>query len=387
MPKSSASSRRRGPISAGQLGHYRVVESFQALLRRHLSDRPLTATEKDPRRSLAIDDYFSLMLFGLFNPLVRSLRGLSQASHLRVVQQRVCSRPVSLGSFSEAQHHFGPEVLIRALQDCAGQVQRQFAQHSELARHLSSLHAHDSTLIRALPRMTWALWMDERNRGVRVHLDFEVFRQVPDDVAIAPAAACERKVWKPRLRGGTCYVGDRYFGHDYNLARLVRRRGSHFVFRLHHNAYYRLIPGTERTPSQADRQAGVIGDADIELGRHATHQRVRLVRVRLGELALDLITDLESLSAQEIALIYQYRWQIEIYFKWLKCILGCEHWLAESPQGVAVQVYGALIASVLLALWSGRRPSKRAMEALRFYQLGLADDQELELLLRRAKMI
>ena len=72
---------------------------------------------------------------------------------------------------------------------------------------------------------------------------------------------------------------------------------------------------------------------------------------------------------------------------WLKCILGCEHWLAESPQGVAIQVYCALIASVLLALWSGRRPTKRAMEALRFYQLGLADDEELELLLHRAKML
>jgi IS4 transposase len=112
-----------------------------------------------------------------------------------------------------------------------------------------------------------------------------------------------------------------------------------------------------------------------------------LVRVRLADLELDLVTNLVSLSAEQIALIYRHRWQVEVFFKWLKCILGCEHWLAESPQGVAIQVYCALIASVLLALWSGRRPNKRAMEALRFYQLGLADDEELELLLYRAKML
>lgn len=56
-----------------------MVESFQALLCRQLRGRPLTDTEKDPRRRLAIDDYFSLVLFGLFNPVVRSLRGLSAA--------------------------------------------------------------------------------------------------------------------------------------------------------------------------------------------------------------------------------------------------------------------------------------------------------------------
>lgn len=385
MPKSVREPRPK--LTAEELCHYRVVESFQQLLRRHLKDRSLTDTETDPRRRLAIDDYFSLVLFGLFNPVVRSLRGLSAASHLKVVQERVCSHPVSLGSLSEAQHHFEPGVLLRVLQDCAGRAQAHLGQDAQLLQKLKFLHAHDSTVIRALPRMAWALWMDEQNRGVRIHLDFEVCRQMPDDVAVVPAAQCERKVWRPRIRGGTCYVADRYFGHDYNLPRLIELRGSTFVLRLHENAYFKAIKGTERQLSTADRQAGVEWDGEVYLRHHPPHQRFRLVRVRVGELALDLITNLKSLSAQEIALIYRHRWQVEVFFKWLKCILGCEHWLAESPQGVAIQVYCALIASVLLALWSGRRPTKRAMEALRFYQLGLADDDELGLLLHRAKML
>jgi len=387
VPKIAAKSERPPGITPDQLRHYQVVKGFQKLLRRQLKTRPLSATEKDPRRRLAIDGYFSLVLFGLFNPVVRSLRGLSAASHLKVVQKRVCSHPVSLGSFSEAQHLFGPQILLRALQDCAGRAQAQLGGDAGLRRQLKLLHAHDSTVIRALPRMAWALWMDEQNRAVRVHLDFEVFRQMPDDVAVVPAAQCERKVWRPRIRGGTCYVADRYFGHDYNLPRLVELRGSTFVFRLHQNAYFRAVEGTERELTPADRQAGVVWDGEVLLRHHPPHQRFRLVRVRVGDSELDLLTNLGSLSAAEIGLIYRHRWQVEVFFKWLKCILGCEHWLAESPQGVAIQVYCALIASVLLALWSGRRPTKRAMEALRFYQLGLADDEELELLLHRAKMI
>jgi IS4 transposase len=68
---------------------------------------------------------------------------------------------------------------------------------------------------------------------------------------------------------------------------------------------------------------------------------------------------------------------VELFFKWLKCILGCRHWLAESERGVALQIYCALIAALLLLRYSGRRPSKRAMEMIRFYLLGYATLEEL----------
>jgi hypothetical protein len=371
-------------ITPEQLGSYKVVEAFQKILRRQLDEQPRTATELDSRRTLAADDYFSLVLFGLFNPVVRTLRGVSAASRLKIVRRKVCRQAVSLGSFSAGQHQFGPEALLKVLQSCASQAAAHFAVAPELKKHLQELHAHDSTVIRALPRMAWAVWMDEQNRGVRVHMDFAVLRQVPDDVFIAPAGVCERKAWKPRLKKDHFYVADRYFGHEYKLLSLIDRLGSRFAFRLHNNAVFTPVAGSERALTQADQDAGVVWDGLVQLGRKGP-QQFRLVRVQIDDKQLDLITNDQSITAELIALIYRYRWQVELYFRWLKCILGCEHWLAESPQGVAIQVYCALIASVLLALWSGRRPNKRAMEALRFYQLGMADEDELELLLHRAK--
>jgi IS4 transposase len=85
-----------------------------------------------------------------------------------------------------------------------------------------------------------------------------------------------------------------------------------------------------------------------------------------------------------ISLIYRQRWQIELFFKWIKTILNCRHWLAESPAGVQMQIYGVLIASLLLMLWTGQRPNKRRVEALQFYWLGLATEEDLVLLLQRA---
>ncbi len=101
------------------------------------------------------------------------------------------------------------------------------------------------------------------------------------------------------------------------------------------------------------------------------------VPTELGELLLVTDKSQKELSAELIALIDRYRWRIELFFKWLKCILGCRHWLAHSPRGVAVQIYGALIAALLLLRATGRRPAKRAMEMIRFYLLGYATLDEL----------
>src|ERR1035441_9052512 len=80
-----------------------------------------------------------------------------------------------------------------------------------------------------------------------------------------------------------------------------------------------------------------------------------------------LFTNLQDLTAEWVALIYRYRWPIELFFKWIKCVLGCRHWMAESLQGMTLQIYCALIASGRLVLWTGRKPTQRQWEALQLY--------------------
>ena len=64
---------------------------------------------------------------------------------------------------------------------------------------------------------------------------------------------------------------------------------------------------------------------------------------------------------------WQQRVEHGLFFKWQKCILGCRHWLAESLTGVMVQVYCALVASLLFVLWTGRKPIKRQEEMLQYH--------------------
>jgi IS4 transposase len=69
-----------------------------------------------------------------------------------------------------------------------------------------------------------------------------------------------------------------------------------------------------------------------------------------GELRLATNLPVADAPAELISVMYRRRWQIESFFKWLKCLLGCRHWLAESQRGVTVQLYLALIAAVILVV-------------------------------------
>jgi len=344
----------------------------------------------DPQRRLGAIKYLCLYLFGLFNPVVRTMRGLCQASHLERVQREVCERPVSLGSFSEAQHLIDPQLLEAVF----GELSRQMPVQGRDAR-LGQWEwlARDGSLFRALPRMAWALYGGGKagapNRAVRLHLSLNLLDDKPQVAAVRPGGQCERKVWREQWQRGQAYVGDRAFGQDYRLFGQLQAKECVFVLRLReHQTVVQVLQ--ELAVSAADQAAGVVRQAWARLGRRACDRsvRVRVVWIRTRDNSpLMLVTNLrpEQLPAHLVSELYRWRWKIELFFRWVKCILKCRHWLAESPSGVAIQIYLALIAALLLQLYTGRRPNQRMMELLQWHQLGLASTQELQSGLERER--
>ena len=374
MPTASRGKRR---LRESDLSRWRLLADFQARLAAAAPAAP-AGTFADPRRQLGQTEYLSLLLFGLFNPVVDSMRGLCAATALRRVQEQVCTRPVSLGSFSEAQAVVDPALLHRVFAELAAEPQPCVGDR-RLEPYRERLLAIDGTLWPALPRMTWALWRWQHGResALKAHVQFNLLEQKPVGVTIAPAKRCERAVWREQWQAGAFYVGDRYYGEDYALFAQLQAAGCSFVLRLRQEAAFTVL---EEFPlSAADRAASVTFDGLVRLGRAPGRAPIRLVRVQTEEGELLLVSDRPpaELAAELIGLIYSYRWRIELFFKWLKCILGCRHWLAESPRGVALQIYSALIAALLLLRHTGRRPGKRAMEMIRFYLAGTASLEEL----------
>ena len=114
----------------------------------------------------------------------------------------------------------------------------------------------------------------------------------------------------------------------------------------------------------------------VKLGAKWIGEPVRVVKIEANGKTLLVATDL-TIEAELISQIYRYRWQIELFFKWMKCILKFRHLIAESPEGVAIQTYSALIAALMLKALVGKKPTKRQIELIQFHFMGYVDFEEM----------
>lgn len=372
------------PIREAELSQWGLIKAFGERVEELARKRGVGASWSDPRRRLLHGEYLSLFLLGLVNPVVRTMRALCAASRLKRVQEEVCAHRVSLGSFSEAQSLVDPAFLETLFGELACELKGPPPKDPREA----SLYwlAQDSSLWRALPRMDWAIYGGGRsgspNRAVRLHVGFHLLEDKPVVAQMSAGKLCERKAWRQKWQSGAAYVGDRYYGLDYGIFGELTAKGCHFVLRMCANA---VVNVEEELPvDEQDRKAGVIRQAWVRLGvdervwRRCS--RVRMVWVETPTAGiLQLLTNLtpEVLSAELVARVYRRRWQIECFFRWVKCLLGCRHWLAESPSGVSHQLYLALIAAVLFQRALGQRPNQRIFELIRLYQMGVATLDEL----------
>jgi hypothetical protein len=134
-------------------------------------------------------------------------------------------------------------------------------------------------------------------------------------------------------------------------------------------------------------QAGVTLDAIVQLpGGKYPVRRVEVKvdphprRTRLGVKQVDriiLATNLLDLPAELIALIYRYRYTVELFFRIFKQLLGMRHLLSQREQGLDIQIYCTLIVCILIQLISGRKPNKAMRNIVGWYLLGWADEQDV----------
>lgn len=389
------------PLNAKTLQGWKYFRRLKPLLARLHDDG--CQRDQAGNRTLHFDMYGALILFALFNPLVRSLRSLSQISDLRKVREHLGVGHASLGSLSEAAHVFDPDLLLPIIAELAGEL-RPVAADPRLKEVRLILTAVDSTLVKTLPCLAEAMYAKTKNGELRyhwrLHTHFEIDRHVPVRIdATDPAGrdqSDEKDVLRQHLQPDRCYILDRWFA-QFRLFNDIVDASSSYVCRIRDNSNFEVVE--DRPLSDADRAAGVLQDAVVRLGmgskpKARPHHTVRLVVVaavphekrggRKGKTAgpastgtLLIATNLLDVPAEIIALIYRHRWLIEIFFRFFKHVLGCKHLLSACPNGIAIQAYCALIAYMLIELWTGCKPNLRTYEMLFWYFVGWASENEL----------
>jgi Transposase DDE domain len=367
--------------------------------------------DKAGNRKLHFDHYCALILLFLLNPVLRSFRALQQASLLEQVRRKVgCSR-TSLGSLSEAVEVFEPHRLEAIIAELWAEAPPSRGVGQQYVRQV--LTAVDGSVVKTLASLAEAAYLRDKDGnthcGWRFHTHFEIDRQLPVRIEVTSALnggkTDEKHVLRRSLQPDRCYVMDRWYA-EFALWNDIVAAGSSYVCRIRDNSNLDVVI-EERPVSEVARRAGVLRDIVVQLGTsHKAEARpdhpVRVILVkaephrkrggRKGDTAgspsdgiLRIATDLLEVPADIIADIYKHRWSIELFFRFFKHILGCRHLLSTHPVGIQVQAYCAIIACLLIHLWTGGKPTLRTFEMIGLYLQGWATLDELMAHLEKLK--
>jgi len=356
--------------------------------------------DKADNRKLHYDQYCMMMLLYFFNPIITSLRGIQQASELKNVQAKLGCDRTSLGSLSDATTVFDAERLKEIISELGQQLQ-PLAQDKRLQNIDHTITLVDGSLIAALPRIMEASFRKATTgSGMvkwRLHTHFELMSGVPARIDVTPDGGGphdERAMLETTLEADRLYVTDRGYA-KFLLFNKIVAVGSSYVCRLRDNSVWKTVTENYRNDNAGLNE--VISDEIVEFkgtGDRKLDHTVRVICVRMnphttrgksvgGSSGVDsdgilrIATNLLDVPADVIALIFAYRWAIEIFFRFFKQMLGCKHLLSHKQNGIEIQTYCAIIACMLIALWTGRKPTKRTFEMICFYFCGLASEAEL----------
>ena len=251
---------------------------------------------------------------------------------------------IKKSSFAEAINSRGLEQLAYIYQNLqADAVSRLPKEHDELG----DLIGIDGSLIDACLSMHWADYR-KGSRKAKVHLGFDLNRNIPRKIFLSDGKGAERPFATMILSPGQTGVMDRgYQAHD--LFDLWQEEKKYFVCRIKAKTKKTCIEAKEINPD-----SNIFYDAIVLLGTPGVNQTkkpLRLVGYIVDGTKYWVATSRFDLSAEQIALIYKLRWDIEKFFAWWKRHLKVYHLIARSEYGLMVQILAGLITYLLLAIY------------------------------------
>lgn len=314
-------------------------------------------------RKLFYDHVVVAHLLAFFNPGLSGLRSIEDIFDAPGVRKRFRVPRVPHSTLADAQRVFDPELLLPLIASLRERAQLQ-PHDPRLDVITRQLLAVDGSFFTVASRIAWAVFNGSGKGNVKTHVQFDVLRGLPEDVALTDGQASEGRQLQATLQAGRFYLLDRGYQH-YQLLADILAADSDFVVRLRKSATSVTL---EECPlTAADVAGGVTRDQAVQLGWRSDQASslppLRRVDVRFVDRhgqagTIILLSNRLDLPAWMIALLYQHRWQVELFFRWWKCVAHLQHFFSESPSGMTLQVYVTLIGLLLIAIETGAKPSK-----------------------------
>ena len=240
------------------------------------------------------------------------------------------------------------------------------------------VYAFDSTTIPLCLSVFWWAKFRKRKGGVKAHVLYDLESQVPAYFHITKASVHDSKAMKEiPYESGSYYVFDRGYNAFKELYR-IHRHESFFVVRAKKNLQYKCIKWKRRMPKNA------MTDSEILLTDYITSkkykEKLRLVKFYDEKEGREFafLTNAFHLSALQVANLYKNRWQIELFFKWLKQHLKIKKFWGTTENAVRIQISAAIIAYCLVAIIQHDMHLERSTyEVLQILSISLTDKTPL----------
>jgi hypothetical protein len=351
----------RNPLAFRQL--YRPIDTamigMPPLLAR--GNRPLQMTFEDQLKTLI---FFHLEEHTSAQHLLQVLEENDFARNTIAPQAGV-----KKSSFSEAVNTRGMEQLAYIYQNLQNQALDILPNQYE---NLGELRAIDGSLIDACLSMHWADYR-KGSKKAKVHIGFDLNRSIPRKLFLSDGKCAERSFVSMILSAGQTGILDRgYQAHD--LFDQWQDENKHFVCRIKASTKKTCIETNVVNPD-----SDIFYDAIVFLGTpriNQTKKPLRVVGYTVDGINYWVATSRYDLSAEQVALIYKLRWDIEKFFGWWKRHLRVYHLIARSRYGLMVQILAGLITYLLLAIYC-REQHNEKVSIQRVRQLRIKIQNEL----------
>jgi Transposase DDE domain len=350
--------------------------------------------EQEPHgnRSLFLDDVFVAYLLAFFNPALRTLRTIQDFSQTRQAQKHLTVRKLCKSTLSDFNTLADPTRLQPILDHLRREVLKPGP--DKAAGPLAALHrrvlAVDGTFLKAASAVAWAIRRRGSKTGARLDFHVDVETWLPELLVIPEDREGEARTAQDSITAGAIHLYDRGI-FSFDLIAAHAPKAADFVMRIREPGPRcpKLETVETRELTREARDAGVTGDRLVRLVGSDHRKPPTLVLREVVIVPADdpenpvyLLTTLLDLDASVIGLLYRHRWQIELFFRWLKSYARFDHLISHNREGVLLNFYVVVIGVTLMYLHMGHRPSKYLFIMMGMVANGSASLEEIMPILR-----
>ena len=309
---------------------------------------------------------------------------------------------VALDAHHSKSYHLGlgknvsKSSLARANQDRDYRIFEEYAYYlvnearqkrvSDIFKLDGNIYAFDSTTIDLCLSVFWWAKFRKKKGGIKVHTLFDIETQIPTFFHITEALVHDSKAMKEiPYESGSYYIFDRAY-NSFKMLYKIHQIDAFFVIRAKNNLQFKSIKWKRRLPKN------VLSDVTIELAGFYPSQyypeTLRLVRYWDEEQEREFIflTNAMQISALQVAELYKNRWQVELFFKWLKQHLKIKKFWGTTENAVRIQIYVAICTYCLVAIvQKDMKLDRSTYEVLQILSISLTDKTNLRDLFDKTK--